>query len=118
MTRTLDKKSKKPSSAPASDDNGRKPARSSHRDFFEQVAIAFIAAFLVRVFSAEAFVIPTGSMAPTLMGMHKELDCPIAGSRSRPTSPRCPSTVPTCSVDSSPGSPSVPTAGSPVPVSR
>ncbi|HEU5116872.1 MAG TPA: S26 family signal peptidase, partial [Isosphaeraceae bacterium] len=77
MTRTLDKNAKKP--APATDASGRKPARSSHRDFFEQVAIAFIAAFLVRVFSAEAFVIPTGSMAPTLMGMHKELDCPYCG---------------------------------------
>ena len=28
---------------------------------------------------AEAFVIPTGSMAPTLMGRHKEVVCPSCG---------------------------------------
>ena len=33
-------------------------------------------AFLFRTFEAEAFVIPTGSMAPTLMGRHKDLECP------------------------------------------
>ena len=34
---------------------------------------------LVRGFEAEAFVIPTGSMAPTLMGRHKEITCPQCG---------------------------------------
>ena len=51
------------------------------RDFVEQIAIAFILAFLVRGFGAEAFVIPTGSMAPTLMGMHKDVDCPRCGAQ-------------------------------------
>jgi signal peptidase I len=31
---------------------------------------------LVRTFSAEAYVVPTGSMAPTLLGLHHELTCP------------------------------------------
>ena len=31
---------------------------------------------LVRTFSAEAYVVPTGSMAPTLLGWHRELVCP------------------------------------------
>jgi signal peptidase I len=53
--------------------------RESARDFVEQVVVAFILAFLVRGFEAEAFVIPTGSMAPTLMGMHKEVACPYCG---------------------------------------
>jgi signal peptidase I len=35
-----------------------------------------VLAFLFRTFEAEAFVIPTGSMAPTLMGRHKDLECP------------------------------------------
>ncbi len=38
-------------------------------------------AFLFRTFAAEAFVIPTGSMAPTLMGQHKDVLCRICGYR-------------------------------------
>ncbi len=53
--------------------------KESIRDFIEQIVIAFILAFLIRGFEAEAFVIPTGSMAPTLMGRHKEVTCPECG---------------------------------------
>jgi signal peptidase I len=49
------------------------------RETIESVAVAFILAFLFRTFEAEAFVIPTGSMAPTLMGAHKDLLCPECG---------------------------------------
>ncbi|MGQ9575943.1 MAG: signal peptidase I [Thermoguttaceae bacterium] len=49
------------------------------REFVESVVIAFALAFLFRTFEAEAFVIPTGSMAPTLMGRHKDLVCPKCG---------------------------------------
>jgi signal peptidase I len=45
----------------------------------ESVIVAFILAFLFRAFVAEAFVIPTGSMAPTLMGAHKDLFCDYCG---------------------------------------
>jgi signal peptidase I len=45
----------------------------------ESIAIAFMLAFLFRTFEAEAFVIPTGSMAPTLLGQHKEVICPQCG---------------------------------------
>ncbi|MBX6312126.1 MAG: signal peptidase I [Isosphaeraceae bacterium] len=59
---------------------GEKPRpRDSNRDFIEQLVVAFILAFLVRGFEAEAFVIPTGSMAPTLMGRHKEVTCRQCG---------------------------------------
>ena len=47
------------------------------RETIESVIIAFVLAFLFRTFEAEAFVIPTGSMAPTLMGKHKDLECPM-----------------------------------------
>jgi signal peptidase I len=49
------------------------------RETVESVVIAFILAFLFRTFEAEAFVIPTGSMAPTLMGRHKDVVCPHCG---------------------------------------
>jgi len=49
------------------------------RETIESVAIAFILAFLFRSFEAEAFVIPTGSMAPTLYGQHKDVDCEQCG---------------------------------------
>ncbi len=50
-----------------------------HRDTVEAVVVALILALVVRGFEAQAFVIPTGSMAPTLMGRHKEIACPQCG---------------------------------------
>ena len=49
------------------------------RETVEAVAIAFILAFVFKTFEAEAFVIPTGSMAPTLYGRHKEVTCTGCG---------------------------------------
>lgn len=48
---------------------------SAQRETVEAFVVAFILALLFRAFIAEAFVIPTGSMAPTLMGAHKDLAC-------------------------------------------
>jgi signal peptidase I len=45
----------------------------------ESIVVAFTLALLFRAFEAEAFVIPTGSMAPTLMGRHKDLACESCG---------------------------------------
>ena len=55
-----------------------KPSES-HRETVEAIVVALILALMVRGFEAQAFVIPTGSMAPTLMGRHKELSCPQCG---------------------------------------
>ncbi len=49
------------------------------RETIESFAIAFILAFVFKTFEAEAFVIPTGSMAPTLYGRHKDVDCEKCG---------------------------------------
>ena len=49
------------------------------RETIESIAVAFLLAFLFRAFEAEAFVIPTGSMAPTLYGRHKESNCSQCG---------------------------------------
>jgi signal peptidase I len=56
------------------------PKRESLRDTVESILFALILAFLFRTFEAEAFVIPTGSMAPTLYGRHKETYCTKCGS--------------------------------------
>ncbi len=53
--------------------------REGHRDTVEAIVVALILALVVRGFEAQAFVIPTGSMAPTLMGRHKEVACPECG---------------------------------------
>ena len=76
MTRTADRR--KPSPTPAA---RPEPARAaeSRRETIESIVVAFILALLIRGFEAEAFVIPTGSMAPTLMGRHKEVTCPECG---------------------------------------
>jgi signal peptidase I len=47
------------------------------RETIESIVVAVVLAFLIRTFEAEAFVIPTGSMAPALMGCHKDLQCPV-----------------------------------------
>src|SRR5438094_4168473 len=57
------------------------PPHDSVRETIESIVIAFVLAFLFRTFEAEAFVIPTGSMAPTLMGRHKDVVCPKCGYR-------------------------------------
>ncbi len=77
----------RPASIPASvardtarPSGGAEPVRpSGARELVESLVIAFVLAFLFRTFEAEAFQIPTGSMGPTLMGRHKEVDCPMCG---------------------------------------
>lgn len=59
------------------------PSHNAIRETFESLAIAFILAFLIRTFVAEPFVIPTGSMSPSLQGVHKDLNCPQCGQRYR-----------------------------------
>ena len=52
-----------------------------YRDTVESILIAFILAFIFRAFVVEAFVIPTGSMAPTLLGAHARFTCDDCGYR-------------------------------------
>ncbi|MEC9004656.1 MAG: signal peptidase I, partial [Planctomycetota bacterium] len=51
------------------------------RDYVESIAIAVMLAFIFRMFLLEAFVIPTGSMAPTLHGRHMDITCIECGYR-------------------------------------
>jgi len=53
------------------------PKPDGFRDTIESIVIAFIFAFVFRAFVVEAFVIPTGSMAPTLHGLHGRHRCAV-----------------------------------------
>ena len=55
------------------------PPQGASRETCESIAFAFVLALLFRTFAAEAFVIPTGSMAPTLLGRNKDVTCPACG---------------------------------------
>ncbi len=55
--------------------------RSASRDFFEGIISAVILVLVIRHFAFEVFKIPTGSMAPTLLGQHRDVDCPNCGLR-------------------------------------
>lgn len=46
------------------------------RETVESILIAVLLALLFRFFEAEAYVIPTGSMAPDLQGQHLDVVCP------------------------------------------
>jgi signal peptidase I len=49
------------------------------KETVESILIAFILAFVFRAFVVEAFVIPTGSMAPTLLGAQMRFTCKECG---------------------------------------
>ncbi|MEK6737048.1 MAG: S26 family signal peptidase [Planctomycetota bacterium] len=52
-----------------------KKRKGKLRENIESIAIAIALAFAIRYFVVEAFKIPTGSMAPTLLGEHKNVKC-------------------------------------------
>ena len=45
------------------------------RETIESIVVAIILALVFRAYEAEAFVIPTGSMAPSLQGQHRDINC-------------------------------------------
>lgn len=53
------------------------PRPDGVRDTIESIVVAFILAFVFRAFIVEAFVIPTGSMAPGLYGLHGDHRCDL-----------------------------------------
>lgn len=77
MTKSNPPRPASPTTAPA--DNKHAQAQGVGRETVESIAFAFVLALLFRSFVAEAFVIPTGSMAPTLYGRNKDVVCPACG---------------------------------------
>jgi signal peptidase I len=64
---------------PPETQSGKDHSGRATRETIESIAVAVILAFLFRAFVAEAFVIPTGSMAPTLQGRHMDVTCSKCG---------------------------------------
>src|SRR3954447_25310550 len=58
-----------------------KDSETNVKETIESILVAFILAFVFRGFVVEAFVIPTGSMAPTLLGAHMRFRCNDCGYR-------------------------------------
>jgi len=70
--------------SPATPKPGKKPDPGTDetiKETVEALVIAFILAFVFRAFVVEAFIIPTGSMAPTMLGEHLTCHCPSCGYR-------------------------------------
>lgn len=51
------------------------------RETIESILIAIMLALMFKAFEAEAYIIPTGSMAPTLRGEHFDVACEQCGQR-------------------------------------
>src|SRR5262245_31383928 len=53
--------------------------KDSFREIVETVVFVIVLVLMLKTFVAEAFVIPTGSMATTLLGYHRVVTCPECG---------------------------------------
>src|SRR5207247_2346546 len=51
----------------------------SFREIVETVVFVVVLVLMLKSFAAEAFVIPTGSMAETLLGYQVDVKCPKCG---------------------------------------
>src|SRR5262249_11608370 len=60
-----------------------RPQPTQHADSVREIVATIVSVvvlvLLLKSFAAEAFVIPTGSMAETLLGYQKEVTCPDCG---------------------------------------
>jgi signal peptidase I len=55
--------------------------KDAFREIVETIVFVVVLVLLLKGFLAEAFVIPTGSMATTLLGYHKVITCPQCKTR-------------------------------------
>ena len=60
----------------ASDSRNDPPSAGLARQTVDFLVVLALSILVFRTFAAEAYIVPTGSMAPTLLGNHKELICP------------------------------------------
>ena len=64
------------------------------RETVESIIVAVILALMFRAYEAEAFIIPTGSMAPSLQGQHMDVVCDQCGYQYRAGASASASNVP------------------------
>lgn len=69
----------RPTTRPDTDPPRSHAQDESIKDTVQSIVIALILAFVFRAYVVEAFVIPTGSMAPTLLGQHFDVRCAQCG---------------------------------------
>jgi signal peptidase I len=79
MTQPATPQQQSPSNPVPPASNRRQQSQGSVKETLESILVAFILAFVFRAFVVEAFVIPTGSMAPTLLGAHMRFRCKDCG---------------------------------------
>ena len=60
---------------PLESETPRPPPSPASRQPVEFLVVLLLGVLLFRGFAAEAYLVPTGSMAPTLLGMHREVTC-------------------------------------------
>jgi hypothetical protein len=67
--------------APAASPQNKGPGemKDGIREIVETIVFVVVLVLLLKTFLAEAFVIPTGSMATTLLGYHREVTCEMCG---------------------------------------
>lgn len=69
--------------APAAIADSKQKSKQSLEEWvyenLEAIIVAIILALVLRYFVMEAFKIPTGSMAPHLLGVHRVVECPVCG---------------------------------------
>ncbi len=72
-----------PAAKPAGAAKSPKPPLPEHKDgtreIVETIVFVVVLVLLLKTFVAEAFIIPTGSMATTLLGYHKDCTCDRCG---------------------------------------
>jgi len=67
------------SDTPPAQDNEPVSTFRSVRELIEALGMALVLVFLFKAFIIELYCIPTGSMASTLMGRHKDVLCEVCG---------------------------------------
>src|SRR5437588_2267812 len=70
-----------PATASASKGPGPGDMKDGSREVVETIVFVVVLVLLLKTFLAEAFVIPTGSMATTLLGYHRDVTCEMCGYR-------------------------------------
>jgi hypothetical protein len=76
----LSKPASKPvPSAPAQPGKKEPEVKDTFRELIETIVFVVVLVLMLKTFLAEAFVIPTGSMADTLLGYHHKIACPQCG---------------------------------------